>query len=74
MNQRQKNNYWVLAEFWAMLERQQIKLNYAARLLGVDRSFLYQLRRGKSKLSSRIADKMGFLLYIEKQDASRLGG
>jgi hypothetical protein len=74
MDQCQKNNYWILAEFWAMCERQQIKQCCVARALGVSASMIFQMRRGIRKPPRPLVFKMGYLLFIEKSDAARLTG
>jgi len=72
MNQKEKNRYWIVAEFWAMCERREVSLSYAATLLGVHKTFLFQIKSGKCKASHKIVYRMAYLLYIEKLDFSRL--
>ena len=72
MTQRDKNRFWVMAAFFEMCERLEISQNRAAVLLEIDRSMLCHLRHQRRKPSTKIVHKMGYLLYLEQQDKSRL--
>lgn len=72
MNQREKNRYWIVAAFFEMCERLNISQKQGARMVEVTRAMLCHIRRQRRKPSDQVVKKMGYLLYIEKVDKSRL--